>query len=136
MDRLIADTGFLVAFGRAADPLHENATSFLRGYAGGLVTVAPVIVETSFFLMPHAKMRLIGWITSGGITVVDVPVSSYPDLSATIAKYADRDIDFADAALVWLANQAGLGGILTTDEADFGIYRLKGGKRFDLVSWL
>jgi len=136
MDRLIADTGFLVAFGRAADPLHQKATSFLRGYAGGLVTVAPVIVETSFFLTSQAKLRLIGWITSGGITVVDVPASSYPDLSATIAKYADRDIDFADAALVWLANQAGLRGILTTDEADFSIYRLKAGKRFELVDWL
>ena len=136
MDRLIADTGFLVAFGRAADPLHQKATSFLRGYAGGLVTVAPVIVEASFFLTPHAKLRLIDWITSGGITVVDVPVSSYPDLRVTIAKYADRDIDFADAALVWLATQAGVHRILTTDEADFGIYRLKGGQRFELVNWL
>lgn len=136
MDRLIADTGFLVAFGRSADPLHRKAASFLRGYAGGLVTVAPVIVETSFFLTPQAKVRLIGWIASGGITVVEVPASSYPDLGATITKYADRDIDFADAALVWLANQAGLRGILTTDEGDFGIYRLSGGKRFELVSWL
>ena len=136
MDRLIADTGFLVAFGRAGDPLHRWASAFLHNYAGGLVTVAPVIVETSFFLTPHAKLRLIGWITSGGLAVVDVPVAAYPDLGRTIAKYADRDIDFADAALVWLANQAGLRGILTTDKTDFGIYRLKGGRRFDLVDWM
>ena len=136
MDRLIADTGFLVAFGRASDPLHPKAAAFLRNYAGSLVTVAPVIVEISFFLTPQAKLRLVGWIASGGLAVVDVPASSYPDLGATIAKYADRDIDFADAALVWLANQSGLRGILTTDESDFAIYRLKGGKRFELVSWL
>jgi predicted nucleic acid-binding protein len=136
MDRLIVDTGFLVAFGRSADPLHRNAASFLRGYAGGLVTVAPVIVETSFFLTAQAKQRLIGWVTSGGISIVDVPVSSYSDLGAIIAKYADRDIDFADAALVWLANQASLRGILTTDEADFSVYRLRGGRRFELMDWI
>jgi predicted nucleic acid-binding protein len=135
MDRLIADTGFLVAFGRSADPLHQKAASFLRGFAGSLVTVAPVIVETSFFLTSQAKIRLIGWVASGGIAIVDIPASSYPDLGATITKYADRDIDFADAALVWLANQAGLRKILTTDKADFGVYRLNGGKRFELVSW-
>jgi len=64
-----------------------------------------------------------------------VPVQSYPDLAANIQKYADRDIDFADASLVWLADQTGLRRILTVDVADFSTLRLKNGKRFELIDW-
>jgi predicted nucleic acid-binding protein len=52
-----------------------------------------------------------------------------------IDKYADQDIDFADAALVWLANRIGERVILTVDETDFSIYRLNGNRRFDVVPW-
>lgn len=136
VDRLIVDTGFLVAFGREADPIHDKAISFLRGYRGRLITVAPVVVEANFFLSSRSKQQLLGWIHDGGLAVVDVPVSAYPELSTTIGKYANRDIDFADAALVWLAEQLGILKIMTVDRADFEIYRMKGRKRFDLVRWL
>jgi predicted nucleic acid-binding protein len=55
--------------------------------------------------------------------------------SPSIRKYADRKIDFADATLIWLANHTGMRDILTVDETDFSVYRLKGGKRFVLVKW-
>ncbi|OGA26731.1 MAG: hypothetical protein A3I01_02770 [Betaproteobacteria bacterium RIFCSPLOWO2_02_FULL_65_24] len=135
MNRLIVDTGFLVAFGRASDPIHPKAVSFLRHYSGRLITVAAVIVEASFFLSTRSKQQLLEWIHAGGVAVMDVPVSAYPELAATIGKYSNRDIDFADAALVWLAEQSSVRSILTIDRADFEIYRLKTGKRFDLVSW-
>jgi predicted nucleic acid-binding protein len=134
-DRLIVDTGFLVAFGRSADPLHHHAVSFLRRYSGRLITVAAVIVEASFFLSVRSKQPLLDWVHAGGLAVVETPVSAYPDLSAIIGKYEDREIDFADAALVWLADQSGVRSILTVDRADFEVYRLKGRKRFRLVAW-
>ena len=58
-------------------------------------------------------------------------------IPALLAKrgYSDQDIDLADAALVWLANQTGDREILTVDETDLSIYRLKGNKRFHLISW-
>ncbi len=55
--------------------------------------------------------------------------------AAIIGKYADRDIDFADVALIWLADRIGARHILTVDFTDFEIYRLKGRKRFQLVRW-
>lgn len=135
MNPLIADTGFLVAFGRRSDPLHASAGSFLRGFAGRLITVAPVIVETAFFLDPQSKVRLLDWVRSGAVTVVDVGLDSYADLARIIARYADRDIDFADAALVWLAGSTGVRSILTVDTQDFAIYRLAGRQRFDIIAW-
>jgi len=37
--------------------------------------------------------------------------------------------------LVWLADQTGIRGVLTTDVTDFAVYRLKGGKRFESMGW-
>ena len=136
MDSLLVDTGFLVALGRRDDPLHKQASAFLRDYSGKLLTAAPIIVESCFFFGATAKVELLNWVRDGGLVVADVPAASYADLAAVVRKYADRDIDLADAALVWLANESGMRRILTTDESDFSVYRLKTGKRFEVVSWM
>jgi predicted nucleic acid-binding protein len=133
---LIADTGFFAAFGRRADPWHLAARRFLEGFRGQLVTVSPVIVEACHFLAPAARVDLLDWAHAGSLSVVEVPVQTYPDLARTIAKYADQDVDLADAALVWLAWETGLRRILTVDDKDFSVYRLKGGKRFDVIPWM
>ena len=121
--------------GQRGDPLHEAARNFLSRYSGTLVTAAPVIVETCFFFESKGKLQLLEWVRSGGLGVAEVPVSAYPDLARTIGKYADHDIDFTDAALVWLADESGLRKILTVDRADFSLFRLKAGKRFDVLDW-
>lgn len=136
MDRLLVDTGFLVAYGLRNDPFYAAADRFLKHYRGALVTAAPVIVETCFFLGAAGKRHLLEWVHQGSLAVVDVPVAAYPDLSAIIGKYSDRKVDLADAALVWLAAESGLRRILTVDEKDFSLYRLKGGKRFEIVPWM
>jgi len=41
----------------------------------------------------------------------------------------------SDAVLVWLAGRFGCRAILTVDLRDFGVYRLKRGKRFEVVKW-
>ena len=50
-----------------------------------------------------------------------------------IKRYADRDIDFADATLVWLASLINTAEILTIDRADFEVYRLTNGKPFTVL---
>ena len=83
------------------------------------------------FVGPAARRR-----PASAVSVLEVPVEAYPELAKTIAKYANRDVDFADAALVWLAGETGLRRILTVDERDFGVYRLKGGKRLEVIPWM
>jgi predicted nucleic acid-binding protein len=48
-------------------------------------------------------------------------------------KYQDRRMDFADAALVALAERMNIKTILTTDKRDFGIYRPKHTTVFELI---
>jgi uncharacterized protein len=132
---VLVDTGYLVALGRARDSLHAKADRFLSAFRGTLFTVPAVITETCFFMDANAKAHLLEWVGEGSLSVVEVPVAAYPDLAATIRKYSERKVDFADAALVWLAEESGLRAILTVDQRDFSCFRLKGGKRFRLIDW-
>ena len=135
MTSILVDTGFLVSLFRPADRLRAQARECLLANRRLLLTAAPVIVETCFFLDATGKGRLLEWAQRGAVAVAEVPVSSYAEIGTIIRKYADRRTDFADATLVWLANNTGMRDILTVDEADFSVYRLKGGKRFALVKW-
>lgn len=135
MTPVLVDTGFLVALFDPADVLAAPATRYLQQHQHPLATVSAAIVETCFFLRPMLKADLLTWIRRGGVLVADIPVSAYAQLELTLRKYADQEIDFADAALVWLANETGARRILTVDQTDFGILRLKGGRRFELIDW-
>lgn len=134
MDRLLADTGFFVAAGRHSDPHHARVLAFSGRFAGQLVTTSAVIVEVCHFVTPGARINLLNSV-GPRLAVIEVPVPSYPDLATTIGKYADREVDFADASLVWLAERSGIRKILTVDVSDFSTFRLSGGKRFELVDW-
>ena len=135
MTGVIVDTGFLVPLFRPAERLRAPAREFLQNNRHPLLTVAPVIVETCFFLDPDGKDRLLEWIERGAVAVAEVPPSAYADIRSLIRKYADRDIDFADAAIVWLAGKTGYLTILTVDVRDFSVFRLRKGQRFELVKW-
>ncbi len=135
MARLVVDTGFLVALYLRGDSLHDEAVQFLRGSRAPLLTASPVVVETCHFLNTRGKVELLKWIEKGGLSVAEVPAEAYPALTTQIDKYADLEIDMADAALIWLAELVGEYQILTVDRRDFSVFRLRGRKRFDLVRW-
>ena len=135
MTGALVDTGFLIALFRRRDRLHRAASDHLRAHGYPLATVAPVIVETSFFLDAQGKAALLEAILRAGIVVAELPLEAYREIRTIVLKYADRDIDFADAALIWFAGVSGCRSILTVDERDFGVYRLKGNRRFDIVEW-
>jgi hypothetical protein len=132
---IIVDTGFLIPLFRPAERLRAPAREFLRNNRHPLLTVTPVIVETCFFLASDEKARLLEWIQRGAIAVAEVPASAYADIRALILKYADHNIDFADAAVVWLAEKTGCRAVLTVDVRHFSVFRLGKGKRFELVKW-
>ncbi len=135
MDRILVDTGFLVALGRARDPLHAAAKAYIDECTLALATVSAVVVESCHFLRLDARRALLEWLATDGPTVIEVPPEAYPELSTTMDRYSERNVDFADAALVWLAEQTGHHSVLTIDDADFRRFRLKGGSRFELVQW-
>ena len=135
MKPVLVDTGFLVALFEPADALAAAAATYLKEHRHRLVATTATVVEACFFLRPSAKADLLAWIRRGGMSVLEVPAAAYAQLEMTLRKYADQEIDFADAALVWLAGETGATRILTVDRRDFEVFRLKGGRRFELIEW-
>lgn len=133
---LLVDKGFLVALFRRTDRLRPSARQFLAASRAPLATVSPVIVESTFFLDAEEKQNLLEWMRRGALAVHELPADAYPKIGWLIGKYADRDPDFADMALVWLAQQAGCHRVLTVDAKDFAVYRGKAGKHFEIVTWM
>lgn len=133
---LLVDTGFLVALFRRSDRLRPAARRFLETSKAPLATVAAVIVEACYFLGAEEKQNLLEWAKRGALAVRELPLEAYPRLSWLIGKYADRDPDFTDMALVWLAQESNCRRVLTVDVADFTIYRGKAGKAFELPAWM
>jgi predicted nucleic acid-binding protein len=132
---LIVDTGFLVALYIRRDNLHSQALRFLQQNNQALITTAPVIVESCYFLDAKAKVALLNWVQCGGINVVDVPVTAYSEIAQTIEKYTDHEINFTNATLIWLANSYQRQQILTVDKNDFSAFRLRNNQWFHLLEW-
>lgn len=135
MTPVLVDTGFLVALFDPADALAAPAASYLKGHRHRLVATTATVVEACFFLPPRTKADPLAWIRRGGMAIVDVPAGAYAQLEITLRKYSDQEIDFADAALIWLAGETGASQVLTVDRKDFEIFRLKGGRRFEVIDW-
>ena len=135
MRTVLADSGFLVALGIRRDPRHQGAKAFLARFEGEIIVPAPVVVESSYFLSTAAKIGLLDWLAKGPAKVAELPPDAYAGIGPILARYSGLEPDFTDAALVWLADKTGCRSILTVDTRDFGVYRLKGGKRFELVKW-
>ncbi|MDA8110584.1 MAG: PIN domain-containing protein [Betaproteobacteria bacterium] len=135
MSKVLADSGFLVALGIERDPRHRAAREFLDSYRGALLVPAPAISESCYFLSTAGKVRLLQWVRKTPRRVLEVPAYAYPEVGEILARYADLDPDFTDAAIVWLAEATGCRSILTVDVRDFSTFRLKRGRRFELVKW-
>ena len=135
MKRVLADSGFLVALGIERDPRHRAARDFLDNYKGDLLVPAPVVSESCYFLSTAGKVRLLDWLRKPPRKVLDLPVTAYAEVGEILARYADLDPDFTDAAIVWLAEKTGCRAILTVDVRDFSVFRVGKGKRFELVKW-
>jgi len=135
MKKVLADSCYLVALGIRRDPRHQAAKAFLAAYKGEIIVPGPVVTESCYFLSTAAKIRLLDWLATGGGKVVELPPDAYAEIGAIVARYAGLESDFVDGAIVWLADQLDCRAILTVDARDFGIYRRKGGKRFEVVRW-
>ena len=135
MKSVLVDSGFIVALGIERDPRHRAARGFLANYAGELLVPAPVVCESCFFLSTAGKIRLLDWVSRPFRRVLELPESAYPEVGRLLARYADLDVDFTDAAIVWLAEKTGCRTVLTVDVRDFSAFRLLRGRRFELVKW-
>jgi uncharacterized protein len=130
---VLLDTGVLVALYLRDDPWHAAAERWMAGYKGTLYTVEPVLTEVAFFLPTRLRAALAELACTGVLQIIHLDACAYARMAALLLKYADHQPDWADMALVWVAEETGIHRIATLDVKDFGVYRIGGRKRFELA---
>jgi uncharacterized protein len=126
--RLIVDTGPLIGWFDTGDVYHALARQRLTGFSGELFSTWPVLSEVCAILPEHLVGSFLRWVGAGGLTLVDLPSTALTGLAERMDKYADLPMDFADASLIWLAENLGILDVLTVDKKDFGVYRTARGQ--------
>ena len=129
---VLLDTGVLVALHSHTDPLHARAQAWLAGFRGQLHSVEPVLSEAAFFVPARLRAALADLAAAGVIRIHHPDAVGLARIAQLLRKYESLDPDWADAALVWLAEHIGVRRIATIDVTDFSVYRLHGRTRFEL----
>jgi len=134
MRSILLDTGAIVALLRPADRHHRRTRAFFAALRPNdeLLSTWPVITECAFIMRNHEALFW-DWLLTSELRIDDFSIDDLPDMRAWRTRFRDREVDFADATLVWLAGRHATTFIATTDFDDFETYRLANGDRFRLL---
>jgi uncharacterized protein len=131
----LVDAGAFIALLDRSDAGHSRVVSALTHLTVPLVSVWPAVTEAMHLLrhVARGQQALFEMIDDGAVRLADLDArDDLRRMNALMQKYRDLPMDFADAALVRVAEREGLNAILTLD-AHFQIYRLPGRTRFKLL---
>jgi hypothetical protein len=134
MNNILLDTGAFVALLDRSEATHKRCLDFFSSFRGTVYTSEPVLTETLYLLGPSSKAQraCIDFILKGGATLAPQSSTSLVRASLLIEKYRDIPMDFADATLVVLAEEAGINEVFTLDKRGFEVYRIHGRKPFTI----
>ena len=111
---------------------HEERVDRFAAQTSPLLTVEPAWVEVSYVLPSRLRSGIARLAASGVPEVHGVGRSGYVRMAELFRNCADQDPDWADLALVWLAESSDIARVATFDIADFSVHRINGRKRFEL----
>jgi len=117
----IADTGFLLAFGNRNDFHHAWAVEIAQRITEPLLTCEAVLAETAFHLGSSALV--LAFLRDGLVRSAFTLSEHAGRLAELAARYADRQPDLADLCLIRLSELHPRYPVITTDLADFRVYR-------------
>ena len=132
---ILIDAGPMVALVDASDQHHRSCVSTFRSVQEPLGTVWPALTEAMYLLLDLPKGQDAVWemLERKAFRLLPLDQDDIPRIRELMAKYADRPMDLADAALVRVAERDGLDTIFTVDRRDFEVYRMHGRRRFRVI---
>jgi len=133
--KLILDTGPFVALVDRSAKRHADCVRVLSSWAGLILTTEAVLTETLHLVGPswRAQKICLEFVNRGAFLVVPSSADSLKRVTALMEKYRDVPMDFADATLVALAEEAETEQIFTLDRRDFLVYRRRRDQPFTVV---
>lgn len=125
MKRVLVDTGPLVAFMDRGEPFHEWSVAQLEQVRGSIVSCEAVIAETDYIVRSRGgnPAGLYDRIADGTIDVSFSLTREVRAVARLLQRFADQQMQLADACLVRLSELHEDCVLLTTDVRDFSVYR-------------
>jgi predicted nucleic acid-binding protein len=126
-DRILIDSGPLIALFDISDNHHKGIFDFLSKHKFSFISTLAVCTEVSHLLRINkiSQQGFYEWITFHGVILSDINQHDMPRIAELTRKYSDLPMDFADATLVVAAEKSGIKEIISLDK-DFNVYRLPG----------
>jgi predicted nucleic acid-binding protein len=126
-ERVLIDTGPMVALFSEDDGQHERCTETLKTVCPPLFTCWPVVAEAAWLLRtrPHSLYQLFDGFSNGLFSLLSLEAEDLPAIAALMRCYEDARLQLADAALAHLAEREKIRTVFTLDRRDFSIIRLK-----------
>jgi len=134
--RILIDTGPLVALFDRRDAHYESCRAQAQTLPGSLLTCLPVITEAAYLLNRYDSNlvhHLLSACRDGVYQLLPLDGSDLESIDQLIARYQDLSLDFADAALMHLAERENIDFIFTLDRRDFSVFRKSNGKPLALL---
>lgn len=131
MQKLLVDSGPLVALFDADDRWHKPVTDYLSKFRGELVTSAANVTEAAWItasVSDRMLLNLLTWLQRGAVSVHNLELRDFSRIAALSTQYRTLRADFADLALLALAERLKLDRLLTLDKRDFAVLRLRNGR--------
>jgi uncharacterized protein len=119
--KAIADTGFIVAFANADDEHHGWAVELARQVTDPLLTCEAVLAEAAFHL--GSVPLVLEFIDEGLLKIAFSADEQLAHIASLAARYSDRKPDLADLCLIRMSEMFPMHKVITTDRADFRVYR-------------
>lgn len=131
MPPVLVDASALIALLDRSDAAHATAVATLGTIREPLSTVWPALTEAMHLLrtVSRGQDTLLQMIGDEAVQVAALDGSDIRRMHGLMRKYGDVPMDFADAALVRVAERDGLSRIFTFDR-HFRVYRLPNRGRF------
>ena len=135
LDRVLVDTGPLVAILRPAVSEHLACVAQIQRLRYPLFTSWPVLTEAAWLLrdQPDGVSKLLAQVAQGLVTPLDLELRSATWVHDFLKKYRDLGAQLADGSLCYLAEREQINTIFTLDRRDFRVYRNSANSSFDLL---
>jgi predicted nucleic acid-binding protein len=119
--KAIADTGFLVAFGNRNDRHHAWAVQLAHQVTESLLTCEAVLAEAAFHL--GDALLVLEFVLTGLVQPAFSMADQFSRIAELAKRYRDRQPDLADLCLIRMSELHPKHAVVTTDVADFRVYR-------------
>ncbi len=134
--RILIDTGPLVCLFDRREEHYEICSEQATTLPGRLYTCLPVITEAAY-LLNRQDSRLVDLLFAACrdrvYQLLPIVASDFESIRTIRNRYSDLALDFADAALMHIAERERIEHVFTLDRRDFGVFQTAAGKSLRIM---